>query len=122
MVLQFIELTVAKRQLEAQLRDVQSGLTHYERLILDAWEPEGISQIRANGYLVYKSSRVWPIVEDLDREAVGDEFPTLLTVNSQKAGSLLTEYLAAGDKEGLAQLARAGIRPNEITKLHVKKG
>lgn len=120
-IAEFIQLTTEKRRLQADLKKVQDALDELEPAILLQFREAGVESVKQNGYLVYQSSRVWAKCEFVDLEQIRDEFPTLLSIQSIRAGSLLSELLAQDDKEALAQLAAAGITPNQVTRLNVRK-
>lgn len=124
--IELAELVYEKRRLQALLKVNEELIAQGETEVLDAWQKAGVTQMKVRTqfgpYVLYCSTRTFAKAEFIDRKAVQDKFPALMTLNYAKAGSLLTELLAAGNEECLAELAAVGITPNEITRINVKKG
>ncbi len=120
------EAIATKRELQATLKALEEEITERERVILAQWQVDGIESQKVatskGTFLLYLSTRTYCKSEFLDLAKLQDEWPALMTINHSKAGSLLAEFMASGNEGALAQLASAGIYPNEVTKINCKKG
>ena len=121
---EYADLVQAKRDLQADLANVQASIDQAERELLAEWEAAGITSMRVedeNGsrWLLYQSRRVFAKTEFVNLTEIPTELHML---SAQKCASQLSELLAAGDKEGLERLANLGIYPHEKIQIHVKKG
>ena len=124
--IELAELVYEKRRLRALLKIQEVLIEEGETELLRRWNEAGTTQMKVRTqfgpYVLYCSTRTYAKLEFVETAAVYDRFPSLLSVNHAKSGSLLNEYMALGNEEGLAELAAVGITPNEITKINVKKG
>lgn len=119
------EIVCEKRELQAELKKVDEQIEELESKVLSDWQADGITSMKVTTthgpYLLYQSIRTYAKLILPDAERVRDSWPALMTINYAKSGSLLAEMMATGNEEGLANLAAAGIVPNEVTKINVKK-
>lgn len=119
------EAVFLKRELQAQLKTLEEAIDELETEILTAWQRDGCTSMKVNTkhgpYLLYQSTRTYAKLVLPEYDRIRDEWPALMTVNYAKSGALLSELMATGNEEGLANLAAAGIVPNEVTKINVKK-
>lgn len=122
-IAEFIDLTSRKRSLSAQLKGIQEQLDMLEPGIIEAMQADGVQSVKVDGMLAYLSTRTWAKVEFPNLPFLSEAgYGQLLTVNYAKAGSLLSELQASSMEGELHTLAQAGITPNEVTKLNIKKG
>lgn len=119
----YVRLTLDKRGLQARLKLIDAELAALETELLSNWQGVSISQLKVEydeaNWLLYQSTRVFARQEFVNLAEVPQELHML---SVQKAASLLSEYTAQGDKEGLERLANLGITPFEKTQIHVKRG
>lgn len=119
----YVRLTLEKRQLQARLKLIEAELTDLEMDLLGNWADVSITSMKVEyedaRWLLYQSTRVFARQECVKLAEVPLELHML---SSQKAASLMSEYMAQDDKEGLERLATLGLLPLEKTQIHVKKG
>ena len=119
----YVRLTLAKRSQQAKLKLIEAELAELETQLLSNWESVAVSSMKVeydeSSWLLYQSTRVFARQEFVNLSEVPLELHML---SVQKAASLISEYSAQGDKEGLERLANLGITPFEKTQIHVKKG
>lgn len=119
----YVQLVLKKRDLQAELAAIQPELDDLAHGILADWDREQIASKKlifdgVGRYTLYTSRRIFAKQEFVNLAEVPIELHML---SSQKAATMLGNYIEADDKEGLAQLEHLGITPVEKIQLHVRK-
>jgi hypothetical protein len=120
-VKEFLQLTLRKRELEEQIKEIDGRLNELQEQSLTLFEREGISSLRLDGHTVYLHRQVWASVDasnpyalaELKRNGLGDLVKP--TVNGQTLSAwvrerqeedkpippVLAQYLKISEKYGL---------------------
>ena len=119
----YVQLVLKKRDLQAELAAIQPELDDLAHGILVDWDREQIASKKlifdgVGRYTLYTSRRIFAKQEFVNLAEVPIELHML---SSQKAATMLGNYIEADNKEGLAQLEHLGITPVEKIQLHVRK-
>lgn len=123
------QLTLEKRQLQADLKKVEDAIGELEPEVLSAMRFDQIQSVGVvhdgRRYLAYLATSTYAQVDPslgLEKRLVFETWPDLLTLQYQRAASLLSENLALGNQEVLGKLAAVGILPLEKTRINIRKG
>lgn len=124
-VARYIELTLRKRDLDAESRRVGEQLDQIEAALLEQWIEEGRQSERINGVTVYISKRTWATAREGDRQAVVRTLEALdmrdmVTFNTQTLSAWFKEQAEAG-QEVPATLAEV-VNLEDRHSLNVRKG
>lgn len=124
-VARYIELTLRKRDLDAESRRVGEQLDQIEAALLEQWIEEGRQSERINGVTVYISKRTWATAREGDRQAVVRALEALdmrdmVTFNTQTLSAWFKERAEAG-QEVPATLAEV-VNLEDRHSLNVRKG
>ena len=124
-VKRYIELTLRKRQLDAESRRIGEDLETLEAALLDRWIEEGRQSERIDGVTVYISKRTWATPREGNRQAVVDALEALgmrdmVTYNTQTLSAWFKEQAEVGQEvpETLTEVVSLEDRHS----LNVRKG
>ncbi len=100
LVQRFVQETHTKRNLDAQLREVNERIGKLETAILDQWASTGITKVTCDGMTVYTGEQLSVKSKDGDTQAVRDALMAsghadLTTVNHQRLKAFVKECLEA---------------------------
>lgn len=125
-VKELIALTRRKRELEAELEEVQRRIAELEERIVAEWVEAGVSRARVDGYTVYLSREIWAAPEGGDHEGLAKALAALgltefaaVRVNHARLSAWVRELYREGQElpEAVAPL----IRVSETYKIRVRK-
>ncbi len=77
MTKRLIELTIRKRELDAEARKIGEVIDQIEAALLEQWIEAGRQSERLDGYTVYLSPKTWATPKDDNRHAVVEALETL---------------------------------------------
>ncbi len=69
-VKEFLNLTLRKKQLEEELKQVTQGLEVLQGPLLNYFEQHGLSSVKADGHTVYLHRQVWASIDTGDPKAL----------------------------------------------------
>lgn len=125
MTKRLIELTVRKRELDAESRKIGEVIDALESALLEQWIEAGRQSERIDGYTVYVGKRTWATPKDGDRHAVVEALEALgmadmVTYNTQTLSAWFKERAEAGQE--VPQTLAEVVDLTDKFSLNVRKG
>lgn len=120
-----IDLTLRKRELDAESRKVGEVIDQIERELLDAWIDAGRQSERIDGVTVYIAKRTWATAREGNRQAVVAALESLgmadmVTFNTQTLSAWFKERAEAGEE--VPQTLAEVVSLEDRYSLNVRKG